>query len=227
LRAVLPSGAKTITYGIKEAAQVQGKITNIDENGCVTLAWRDQNIHLAIAGTHNAINALAAVAVGEYFGVAPEKIRQALETAQPVAKRMQIFKRGGITIINDAYNANPESMTAALKFLAALPMPESGRRIAVLGDMLELGETASLAHTEIGVMAKGLPIHAVFAHGPQMKNLVQAIGETLWVEHFEDKVRLAEELNRSIRPGDVILFKGSRGMAMEEVVEHLSSWQQQ
>lgn len=222
LRAVLPSGTKAITYGIAQPAQVQGKISNVDENGRVTLAWRDQNIHLAIPGTHNAINALAAIAVGEYFGVAPEKIRQALEMTQPAAKRMQIFKRGGITIINDAYNANPESMAAALKFLAALPMPESGRRIAVLGDMLELGESASLAHTEIGVMVKGLPIHAVFAYGAQMKHLVQAIGEALWVEHFEDKAKLGDELNRSIRPGDVVLLKGSRGMAMEEVSEHLS-----
>jgi UDP-N-acetylmuramyl pentapeptide synthase len=130
-----------------------------------------------------------------------------------------------LTIINDAYNANPESMVAALKFLAALPMPQSGRRIAVLGDMLELGEAASLAHTEIGVMAKALPIHAVFAFGPEMKNLVQAIGEALWAVHFEDKAKLGEELNRSIRPGDVILFKGSRGMAMEEAIEQLSSWQ--
>jgi UDP-N-acetylmuramoyl-tripeptide--D-alanyl-D-alanine ligase len=224
LRAALPSGAKTITYGLNEAAQMQGKITNVDESGCVTLAWRDQNIHLAIPGTHNAINALAAVAVGEYFGVAPEKIRHALETAQPVAKRMQILKRGELTIINDAYNANPESMAAALKFLAALPIPGSGRRIAVLDDMLELGETAALTHTEIGMMAKGLPIHAVFACGPQMKHLVQAIGETLWAEHFDDKAHLGEELNCSLRAGDVILLKGSRAMAMEEVVEHLG-WQ--
>lgn len=222
LRATLPSGAKAITYGINQPAQVQGKIAGVDENGCVTLAWRAQNIHLAIPGTHNAINALAAVAVGEHLGMAPEKIRRALETTQPVAKRMQIFRRGELTIINDAYNANPESMRAALEFLAAMPIRENGRRIAVLGDMLELGDAASLAHEEIGVMAKELPIDAVFAYGPQMRHLVHAIGETFWAEHFDDKARLGEEVNRSVRPGDVILLKGSRGMAMEEVVERLS-----
>jgi UDP-N-acetylmuramoyl-tripeptide--D-alanyl-D-alanine ligase len=222
LRATLPSGAKAITYGIEQPAQVQGRIVGIDENGCVTLAWRGQNIHLVIPGTHNAINALAAIAVGEHFGAVPQKIRRALETTPPVAKRMQILQRGGLTIINDAYNANPESMRAALEFLAAMPVRDNGRRIAVLGDMLELGEAASAVHQEIGVMVKGLPIHAVFAYGPQMRHLVHAIGEALWAEHFDDKARLCEEINRSVRSGDVILLKGSRGMAMEEVVERLS-----
>jgi UDP-N-acetylmuramoyl-tripeptide--D-alanyl-D-alanine ligase len=221
LKAVLPSGTKAITYGLHQPAQVQGKITGVDENGCVTLTWRNQNIHLAIAGAHNASHALAAIAVGEYFGVAPEKIRLALESAQPIDKRMQIFRRGNLTIINDAYNANPESMRAALEFLAAMPIQTAGRRIAVLGDMLELGEAAPSVHEEIGVMLRELPIHAVFAHGPHMKHLAQAVGETKWVEHFENKARLSAEVGRSLRPGDVLLFKGSRGMAMEEVIEKL------
>ena len=221
LKMILPSGTKAISYGLNHAAQVQGKIAGVDEDGCVTLAWKNQNITLAIPGTHNAINALAAIAVGEYAGVAPEQIRTALAGTLPVAKRMQILKRGAVTIINDAYNANPESMTAALEFLAALPIHGSGHRIAVLGDMLELGEAAPAAHAEIGALLRRLPIHAVFACGPQMKHLVQAIGEIKWAEHFEDKARLSAEVGRSIRPGDVILLKGSRGMAMEEVVEKL------
>jgi UDP-N-acetylmuramoyl-tripeptide--D-alanyl-D-alanine ligase len=221
LRAVLPSGAKAITFGLNKPAQVQGKIIGVDENGCVTLTWRGVNIRLAIPGTHNAVNALAAVAVGEYFGIAPEKIRLAVESVQPVAKRMQLLRRGEMTIINDAYNANPESMRAALEFLAAIPVREHGRRVAILGDMLELGEAAEPAHREIGALMSQLPIHAVFAHGPRMKNLVQAIGETIWAEHFDDKAKLCEEVNRSLRPGDVILVKGSRGMAMEEVIEKL------
>jgi len=227
LRTVLPSGAKAITYGLQQPAQVPGKIVSVDENGCVILAWRNKNIHLTIPGAHNAGNALAAIAVGEHFGVAPEKIRLALESAPPMTKRMQIlrlkspFGRGELTIINDAYNANPESMRAALEFLAAMPIRVSGRRIAVLGDMLELGEAASSAHEEIGLMIRELSIHAVFAYGPNMRHLVAAIGETKWAEHFENKLRLCEEVGRSIRPDDVILLKGSRGMAMEEVVEKL------
>jgi UDP-N-acetylmuramyl pentapeptide synthase len=200
---------------------VQGKIVGVDENGCVTLAWKNQNIHLAIPGAHNAGNALAAIALGDYFSVAPEKIRLRLENTPPVAKRMQILKRGELTIINDAYNANPESMAAALEFLAAMPVHSNGRRIAVLGDMLELGEAASSAHEEIGVMVRELPIQAIFAYGAHMQHLVQAIGETKWAEHFEDKLRLGEEVSRSVRPNDVILLKGSRGMAMEEVIEKL------
>jgi len=221
LKTVLPSGTKAITYGIAQAAQVQGKIAGVDENGCVTLAWKNQNILLAIPGIHNAINALAAVAVGEYFGMAPEQIRAALAGTLPAAKRMQVFKRGAVTIINDAYNANPESMRAALEFLATLPMPGKGHRLAVLGDMLELGEAAPAAHAEIGALINRLPIDAVFAYGPHMQHLVQAMGTTKWAEHFENKKRLSEEVSRSVRPGDVILLKGSRGMAMEEVVEQL------
>jgi len=224
VKTVLPSGTKAITYGLNHPAQVQGKIAGMDENGCVTLAWKNQNIPLAIPGAHNAINALAAIAVGEYGGMAPEKIRAALAGTLPLAKRMQIIKRGAVTIINDAYNANPESMAAALEFLATLPIHGSGHRLAVLGDMLELGETAPAAHEEIGALVRRLPIHAVFAYGPHMKHLVQAIGETKWAEHFEGKTRLSEEVSRSIRPGDVILLKGSRGMAMEEVVEHLGDF---
>ncbi|MDZ7292109.1 MAG: UDP-N-acetylmuramoyl-tripeptide--D-alanyl-D-alanine ligase [candidate division KSB1 bacterium] len=221
LRASLPSGTKAITFGITQPAQVQGKIVTVDENGCVTLAWRDQHIHLAIPGRHNALHALAAIAVGEHFGMAPEKIRHAVEHTPPVSKRMQVLQRGEVTIINDAYNANPDSMRAALEFLATMPIPPHGRRVAVLGDMLELGELAPAEHEEIGRLITKLPVHAVFAYGPQMKHLVQAIGETLWAEHFDDKLHLCQEVKRSVRSGDVILVKGSRGMAMEEVIEKL------
>jgi UDP-N-acetylmuramoyl-tripeptide--D-alanyl-D-alanine ligase len=221
LRKMLPSGTKAITFGIDQPAQVQGKIVAADENGRVTLAWRGLDIRLAIPGTHNASNALAAIAVGEHFGIAPEKIRFVLENAQAVAQRMQILRRGELTIINDAYNANPESMRAAVEFLAAMPVREHGRRVAILGDMLELGEAAPAAHQEIGELISTLPIQAVFAFGPQMKHLVGAIGEILWAEHFDDKSKLCKEVKRSLRPGDVILVKGSRGMTMEEVIEKL------
>ncbi|MDZ7345106.1 MAG: UDP-N-acetylmuramoylalanyl-D-glutamyl-2, 6-diaminopimelate--D-alanyl-D-alanine ligase, partial [candidate division KSB1 bacterium] len=130
-------------------------------------------------------------------------------------------RRGGLTIINESYNANPDSMRAALQFLSMMPLREQAHRVAILGDMLELGEAGPRLHRELGELATTLPIHAVFAFGPQMKHLVQAIGETLWAEHFEDKSKLAEEVRRSVRPGDIVLVKGSRGMVMEEVIEQL------
>jgi UDP-N-acetylmuramoyl-tripeptide--D-alanyl-D-alanine ligase len=223
LCAALPSGTRAITYGIEQPAQVQGKIIAVDENGCVTLAWRNQHIRLTIPGAYNANNAMAAIAVGEHFGVAPEKIRLALEHIPPISKRMQILRRGELTIINDAYNANPDSMRAALEFLAAMPVSETGRRVAILGDMLELGEAAPAMHREIGDLIAKLPVQAVFAYGPEMKHLVQAIGESRWAEHFDDKSRLGDEVHRSVRAGDVILVKGSRGMAMEEVLDGLEN----
>jgi UDP-N-acetylmuramoyl-tripeptide--D-alanyl-D-alanine ligase len=131
---------------------------------------------------------------------------------------MQVLQLRGVTVINDAYNANPESMRAALQFLATKTVPEGGRRIAVLGDMLELGPAAADYHRELGEFIQTLPIQAVLAFGPHMRHLAEAVGHERWALHFETKEELIAELKQSVRPGDVLLLKGSRGMAMEEVL---------
>jgi len=222
LRAALPSGAKAITFGIDKPAQYQGKVLGLDENGCVQLEVQKTQIRLNVPGLHHAHNALAAVAIGGFLGLAMSSIKKGLESFETPAKRMQVQRMHGVTIINDAYNANPESMRAALQFLAAMSPAEHGRRIAILGDMLELGSHADEYHREIGEFITLLPIQAVFAFGPHMKHLVQAIGQHCWAEHFEEKATLFAEINRSVRPGDVLLLKGSRGMAMEEVIANLA-----
>ena len=221
LRVALPSGAKAITFGIDKPAQYQGKVLGLDENGCVQLEVQKTQIRLNLPGLHHSHNALAAVAIGSFLGVPMSGIKKGLESFETPAKRMQVQRLHGVTIINDAYNANPESMRAALQFLAAMPPAENGRRIAILGDMLELGPHADEYHREIGEFVTTLPIQAVFAFGPHTTHLIQAVGQHCWAEHFEEKAKLFAEINRSIRPGDVLLLKGSRGMAMEEVVANL------
>lgn len=222
LPTVHPAGLKAVTYGLQKPAQIQGAIKEIDASGHVTLAWRGVDIRLNVPGAHNASNALAAVAVGDFFGLEAAAIKAGIESCASVAKRMQIVHKNGMIIINDAYNANPESTKLALEFLAQQPLAEHARRVAILGDMLELGASAEAAHREIGEFITTLPIQAVFAYGPLTKHLIQAVGQYCWAEHFESKQNLIAEVNRSVRPGDALLLKGSRGMAMEDVLEKLS-----
>ncbi|MGH7496414.1 MAG: UDP-N-acetylmuramoyl-tripeptide--D-alanyl-D-alanine ligase [bacterium] len=214
----MPGRLKAVTFGSNNPAQIQGKIAGQDENGCVRFTWKNVEIYLKIPGAHHVNNALAAAAVGNYFGLRAEEIKRGLESCEAPAKRMQLLQLRGMTVINDAYNANPESMRAALQYLASKSVPEGGRRIAVLGDMLELGPAAAGHHRELGELIKTLPIQAVFAFGPHMRHLVEAIGHERWALHFEKKEELIFELKQSVRPGDVLLLKGSRGMAMEEVL---------
>ncbi|RIK78283.1 UDP-N-acetylmuramoyl-tripeptide--D-alanyl-D-alanine ligase [candidate division KSB1 bacterium] len=221
LPAVLPAGLKAVTYGLQKPAQIHGTIKQTDGGGHATLSWRNTEIRINVPGAHNAGNALAAVAIGDFFGIAPEAIRAGIEACASVSQRMQIVRKSGMVIINDAYNANPESMKIALGFLAQQPLAASARRVAILGDMLELGASAEAAHREIGEFIATLPLQAVFAYGPQTKHLVDAVGQNCWAVHFMKKQNLFAEVNRSVRPGDVLLLKGSRGMAMEEVLEKL------
>ncbi len=218
----LPSGMKAITFGLNEPAQIHGKIVEHDDVGRATVAWKNVQIHLQVPGEHHASNALAAVAVGDFFRLNAEEIKRGLETCVAPSKRMEVLHSGGVTIINDAYNANPESMRAALNFLALKSVPEGGRRVVILGDMLEMGPAAEDYHRELGEFIKTLPIQAVLAFGPHMRHLVEAIGHERWALHFDKKEELIAEVKQSVRPGDVLLLKGSRGMAMEEVIGHLT-----
>jgi UDP-N-acetylmuramoyl-tripeptide--D-alanyl-D-alanine ligase len=219
----LPGRLKAVTFGLHNPAQVRGKMVGYDENGCLRLAWKNVEIQLRIPGGHHAGNALAAIAAGDFYGLSAAEIKRGVESCEAPPKRMQVLQLRGMTVINDAYNANPESMRAALQFLAGKPVPEGGRRIAVLGDMLELGPSAADLHRELGEFLKTLPIQAAFTFGPHMRHLAEAVGHERWALHFDSKEELIAEVQQSVRPGDVLLLKGSRGMAMEELIRHLES----
>ena len=179
---------------------------------------REFPVELALEGEHYILDALAAVSVGLSFGVEPALISRSLAHFRNMEGRQEIFEANGCTIIKDCYNAGPESMAAALAVLGNRP----GRRIAVLGDMLELGSRASAEHYKVGRLAAE-KADMVFAYGPNgikiAKGAITGGMPENKVKSFEDRDLLAAFLKQQVKPGDVLLFKGSRGMRMELVLE--------
>lgn len=214
---------KSFCYGIKAKVDVRAKkiMTNELGQSAFEVRWDKKNVHfavkLAVPGQHNIINALAACAVGLKMKVKPKKIASALRKFSPTSKRMEVLSQNGVIILNDTYNSNPDSVAAALQTLQSFNT--SGRKIAVLGDMRELGEVSKREHTNIGVTASEMKIDRMLTFGPYSKYTGEAFGEG--AQHFETKTDLANELKSFLTHGDVVLVKGSRGMKMEEVVNSI------
>jgi len=169
-------------------------------------------VELALEGLHYVADSLAAVSVGLAMGVKPERIAERLGSFQNMAGRQEIYDKQGFHIIQDCYNAGPESMAAALAVLGK----RSGRRIAVLGDMLELGDHGPQAHIRVGQIA-AMHADAVLAYGPLSGYVAEGAGAMC--STFEDRNAMADALKKLARPGDTLLFKGSHGMHMELVLE--------
>ena len=178
----------------------------------------DLPITLHLEGDHFIPDALAAIAVGLEMGVSCAGIQQGLADFHNMEGRQEIFTCGTYTIIKDCYNAGPESMTAALRVLRNKP----GRRIAVLGDMLELGTSASAEHYKVGRVAAECA-DIVLAYGPNSARVLSGARTGGMEENcsraFTDRDRMILALKQLAKPGDVLLFKGSRGMRMELVLE--------
>lgn len=173
---------------------------------------------LPLEGGHYVPDALAAVAVGLELDVPVEKIQSSLAAFENMEGRQKIIEEKGFTLICDYYNAGPESMAAALEVLGGKP----GRRIAVLGDMLELGVCTQAEHYRIGRIAAE-KADLVFAFGPNSVRVLNGcitggMGQNQ-ARAFTDRERLTDQLRQVAKPGDVILFKGSRGMKMELILE--------
>lgn len=209
---------RQVRYGFtSKNVDVRGRIKGLDTAGCPQLeiitSKKSFAVQLSLQGEHNAQNALAAATVGMYFDVPTKQIKSALEKFQPIEYRMEMKRAGGVTIINDAYNANPDSVESALKSLKAMKC--SGKKIVVLGDMLELGNLSVNEHKKIGRLVKKLGFQHLFTYGKFSK--------TMNGKHFQTKDELTKELHKLLCRGDVVLVKGSRGMKMEEVVERLET----
>jgi UDP-N-acetylmuramoyl-tripeptide--D-alanyl-D-alanine ligase len=171
-------------------------------------------------------NALAAAAVGYLLGLSAATVKKGLETFTPMAGRMNIFHLpNNVHIIDDTYNANPDSMTAALATLNQ--MGAAGRRIFVAGDMLELGTQAAELHSNIGALAARSGIHRLYARGEYAAALAdgaQKEGMLPLDTITGSREEIIADLKDSLQPGDWVLVKGSRGMAMEKVVQGLKDW---
>jgi UDP-N-acetylmuramoyl-tripeptide--D-alanyl-D-alanine ligase len=177
-------------------------------------------------GFHNICNSLAALSVGFLFDVEPEAMQEALHKVQRTGKRMEkVLTDDGVIIINDTYNASPSSVEQALRTL--LILPDVGKRIAVLGDMRELGEIAEASHRAIGEMVGRSSVDYLLTLGEMGRGIADAAKKSgmaaercLW---YEDRHVAVARLNEIAEPGDVVLVKASRLMKLEEIVEGLLS----
>jgi len=232
------AGGRVIRIGFGPEAQVragediQERVGGIDFT--LEIEGWPRPVRLAFSGRHNVANALAAAGVGVALGLAIEEIVAGLEAARPAKGRLVWRWAGSIRILDDSYNANPASVSAALATLAVArrahgdPVADGtsqgrGRLLVALGDMLELGDIAPEAHREVGRQVAALGVAELVGMGPLMRHAVEAareagLLESHHAETFEDTVA---RLLKRLAPGDTLLVKGSRRMRMERVVDAL------
>ncbi len=179
---------------------------------------KEFRVTIPAIGDHFIKNTLFAVAVGLVSGVADEGIQAGILSYSPTGLRQKIYEKNGIRVIADCYNASPESMEASLKVLSS----SEGRKIAVLGDMLELGYLAESAHKKVGSLAKACGTDRLFTYGKVsyhiMLGALEAGMEKEIVSNSIDAEALANALKKALRPGDTVLFKASRRMKLEEII---------
>lgn len=221
LRTVKLGDRPLLTFAIDDQS-ADFTATDIAEQGSTTAftvhhSTFTRPVTIPTVGIHNVYNALAAMAVGYVTGVDPAAAASALANYVPAGMRQNLVQVGGVQVIEDCYNASPDSMRAALQTLGKLPVH---RRYAVLGAMLELGDYAKEAHTQVGKMAAENGIDGVLAYGADAAYIVEAAKQA-GLENarlFDTKEALAQSLAQQVQPGDGVLFKGSRGMHLEDVM---------
>ena len=218
-----------ISFGITHPADWRGTHVSTRHTGGVSCRLTGPSGEIAVAlrlmGEHQVYNALAAAATTSHLGVGLEEIRKGLETFQPPPMRMELMElEKRIKIINDAYNANPPSMESALHTLAKM---SGGRKIAVLGDMWELGAFAQQAHQELGRRVKEYGVDFLFLLGQFAPDVVQGAREAGMAPEAiyigKDHHALSLRLARTIQQGDWVLVKGSRIMKMETIITELGN----
>jgi len=225
LRGTVPRGVRRITYGTRAGSDIRITDVTLDRAGRARVrieasrfVRRPVMLRLQAVGRHAAYNAAAALAAGFAFGCGIRAMKRAVEHVASYDKRMQISDAAGITVINDTYNANPDSVLAALDLLQQLDIP--GRRCVVLGDMLELGTVSRQEHEAIGAALVAADIPYVMTYGTRSRAISSAARSMAAVSrHFTDKQRLVDELAALLDAGDAVLIKGSRSMKMEEIVD--------
>jgi len=224
---------KWITFGLGEKNDVRATDISTDFTGTEfhvvsssqsAIGNRQLAIRLPLIGAHMACNALAAIAVARYLGLNDQRIIDNLADATGADMRLQLQELGGVTVLNDAYNANPASMRAALHTLAGLPSPK--RRIAVLGDMRELGDTTARYHTEIGELAAKLGMDHLYCVGSAaclIGSAAKSAGmPAARITTFADAAGAAAVIPAQLDDGDLLLLKGSRAMRLEKIAHAIA-----
>ncbi|WP_106768310.1 UDP-N-acetylmuramoyl-tripeptide--D-alanyl-D-alanine ligase [Paenibacillus faecalis] len=222
-----PEGLQTFTFGTGEDNDDYPTGMMFHAKGMIFTSDRHpgEGFSLPLLGRHNVVNALAALAVAEHYGLSEEQIREGLAGLRLTSMRIEsIETEHGVTVLNDAYNASPKSVKAALDVLGDIK--GFSRRIAVLGDMLELGPREQEFHAEIGQYISPDKVDMVFTYGPLSTYTAEAAKSRLpkgQVVAFTDKAALIESITKEVTHKDVVLVKASRGMKLEDVVEALKS----
>jgi UDP-N-acetylmuramoyl-tripeptide--D-alanyl-D-alanine ligase len=218
---------RKITYGARGQARVESW-RSLGAKGMMLdlrVGRRRLRVRLNFLGEHNMVNALGATAMAYGFGASLAAIRRGLQKAKPFPMRMQLENWKKVGIINDAYNANPASMEAAIKALAAIKC--RGEKTAILGDMFELGRQTRRQHLQLGKQVARAGIGRLYLLGAQAKQVRQgALQSGMAAERIvigKDHADLAKRLRSHVQPGDWLLFKGSRGMKMERALNQLKS----
>jgi UDP-N-acetylmuramoyl-tripeptide--D-alanyl-D-alanine ligase len=221
-------GARIVSFGRHEKADVRPEVWSLDADGsdiAVHIGGRRIAYRVGAPGAHIAQNSLAVIAALDALGADVEKAVPALaamRAAKGRGERREIAIPGGsILLIDESYNANPASMRSALGAMATVPRARYPRRIAVIGDMLELGEKAAELHVALNEPVDAAEVDLVFACGPNMQRLFEALPagrRGAWAPKSEG---IAEALAQNVRAGDVVMIKGSLGSRMAPLVEAL------
>lgn len=218
---VRPGAHPVIYYGIENEKSMfkASEITSKEAEIGLTVGFGggSASVSLPYPGRHNVYNSLASVAAGSLFGIEPETALEALKNYVPAGMRQRINKMHGITFIEDCYNASPDSQAAALAVLGGM---NAKRKIAVIGDMLELGSVSRDAHYGVGTKAAENKVDAVFTYGERSLETAKGArdGGIARVRSFDDKQKLSAFLTEYLEEGDAVLFKASRGMKLEDVI---------
>jgi len=217
---------KRVTFGFESVSDIKGAIDSYNEEGkpVIEIVYKDLKIKQAfnIYGEQSAKNYLAAVAIALKLGLNKKEIIAGISKFKPIDKRLNVRTFKKFVLIDDTYNANPESMRYAIELMPKIKAYK--KKIAVLGDMFELGDESAKLHSELGRIIRRNKIDLVVTIGESMKNLDSEL-KKLEVEsiHFDNRKDLADYLNTFKFPGHVVLLKGSRGMRMEEFSKIIES----
>ncbi len=213
-------GVDMVTFGIESDCDWRATGIEVTDAPGTVFTVNGVRVTLGVPGVHNVYNALASIAVGALFEVDPAEAARALATFEPV--RVHIRRRGGVTLIDDTYNANPDSVGAALGVLRDLP---AGRRVFVMGEMLELGDQSAGLHRDVGSRVLEAGVDFFFGVGGMAWEAVDAAREAGMKEDhadfFADREAACAFLGRFIKPGDAVLVKGSRATGMEAVSRYI------
>lgn len=219
--AQVPARLRAVWFGIEKDADVRAENIVTDAQGTsFTIVDRENGsfpVSIPTAGLHTVYDALSAYAAATRLGLDPARCAAALSNYQTTGMRQHIVEKGGVTVIEDCYNASPDSMKAAISVLKALP---NARKIALLGDMLELGDASEEGHRHTGKWVAEAGIDVLIAYGPRSGAMAEAAkAQGVTTVHCQNEQEVLQCLRQFVQPGDALLAKASHAMKLEELLQ--------